>query len=81
MSYTELSSKYVKSKKEHSCEWCAEKILIGEKCFYRAYISDRDFMHGRMHIECEEAMLTVDHRELEDGWSPGDYKRGSSECR
>lgn len=79
MSYVELKNITVKSRKKHSCEWCAEAIDIGENCIYRVYIFDGNFMHGRMHGECQTAMLSVSNDDLVSGWAPGDYKRGSAE--
>jgi len=69
----------VKTRKHHCCEWCDEKIDIGSMAYHRVYIWENEFRNGYMHTECKEAMDTVDYRELEEGWTPGDYGRGSSE--
>jgi len=76
MSYTELSSTYPKSKKIYYCEWCGEKILKGEKHLKRVYLYDNEFEQGRMHLECEKAMLESDSFELQEGWSFGSNTRG-----
>lgn len=76
MGYNELSAKIVKARKQHSCEWCGQKVLIGEKCFYRAYKFDGDFQSGHMHLECKVAMEKTPVDELMDGWSFGSNQRG-----
>lgn len=81
MSYTELKASNPKARKDYSCEWCAEKIIKGEKHFQRTYIFDGDFNNGRMHLECESAMYEIPRDYLEDGWTPGDYARGKTEPR
>lgn len=78
MSYSELNAKVVKCRRPHSCEWCAERINVGEMARYRTYVFDGDFGRGYMHPECVEASNKVDHNELMDGWTPGDYARGST---
>lgn len=80
MSYTEIRTATVTVRKRHSCEWCAEQILPGERAFYRAYVFEGDFNQGRMHPECEKAMHTVPNCDLRDGWMAGDYKRGTAEA-
>lgn len=78
MSYSEISSKVVKCRKRHSCGWCSEPIEIGMQAQYRAYVFDGDFGSDHMHTECAAAMHKADNRDLEDGWTPGDYARGST---
>ena len=81
MSYEEINAAKVVGTKEYSCEWCAEKIAKGEKHFYRVYRYCGDFNSGRMHLECETAMRDEDPQNLQDGWTPGDYKRGTIDGR
>ena len=76
MSYQEISCSEPKARKEHRCEWCNEKICVGEKHFQRTYVFEGDFNNGRMHLECKAAMEKTPHDELIDGWMPGDFKRG-----
>lgn len=76
MSYTELSEKEVKTRKVHRCEWCNEGIEIGEQAHARTYLFDGDFCSGHLHPECWDAMDRSDTTDLEDGWTPGDFKRG-----
>ena len=74
----EISSSRPKARKEYRCEWCDEKILIGEKHFQRAYIWEGDFRNGRMHLECEEAMNKTPNDILTEGWCAGDFLRGTT---
>lgn len=78
MSYTELTCKVVKGKKEYRCEWCNENIATEEMHNYRSYIYEGQFSEGRMHPECWTAMSRAPAYELVDGWMPGDYKRGAA---
>ena len=75
-----FKNKKVKTKKRHRCEWCNEWIEAGEAANYREYIVEGDFYHGHMHLECDAAMMSgtaaIDN---DDGWMPGDFKRGSVE--
>lgn len=75
-SYTELKLTTPKARKEYRCEWCYEKIQIGEIHVNRVYIADGDFGSGRMHDECFEASGKADHEDVCEGWIPGDFKRG-----
>lgn len=82
MSFTELSSRIVTTRKAHRCEWCDEIIPAKSKDIpYRSFVCDDRIMDGWMHPECKAAMSDVSYFELEDGWAPGDYQRGSSEPR
>ena len=75
----ELKNKEVICAKMHVCGWCGEWIDIGEKAQYRVYKWEGDFVDGHEHPECYQAMLTLDYRDAQEGWMPGDYKRGSTE--
>lgn len=75
MSYTEISSSSPKARKVYSCEWCGQSIVLQEKHYARTYIFDGEFTSGRMHLECERAMLDTPVLDLEDGWSHGQFDR------
>lgn len=78
MSYSEIRNKPVVVRKSHRCAWCAERINAGEPAQYRAYVFDGDFNADWMHPECRDAMARYpDQTDLMDGWSPGDFARGS----
>ena len=76
MSYVELRNTTILAKKDHSCEWCFDRIHSGETCRYRVYKFDGDFRVGYLHIECYEAMLKSDLELLACGWDAGEFKRG-----
>ena len=78
---TELRTKEVITRKPHQCEWCGEQIAKGEKAQARGYVNDGDMVSSHQHPECYQAMQGVDNWELEEGWFPGDYMRGSDEPR
>lgn len=75
MSYVELRSGFIKPRKKHRCEWCAEWVELKERCFYRVYIFEGEFNHGWMHCECKLMMEKTPHDDLIDGWNPGDFDR------
>lgn len=66
-------------RKTYTCQWCAETIPAGEQHSHsRGYNDNCDgFFDCRMHTECEEAFSEIDYEE----WTPGAYKRGSTEER
>lgn len=82
MRYEELGAREVKStSKPHTCEWCGERMAVGSHAYNRVYKWKREFISGYMHMECYEAMLEVGPEELAEGWTPGDYARGSREYK
>jgi hypothetical protein len=81
MSYTELTCKEVRCRKQHLCSWCGNVILKGEQAQYRSGIFQGDFGAGYEHPECYEAMMSIPSKDFphDEGWMPGDYLRGSTE--
>lgn len=80
MGYTELKAIDVeKTRKSRSCEWCAQEIPAGSKAFHRSYIFEGDFNSAYMHPECKNAYGEAPPDIVEDGWIPGDFKRGTWE--
>ncbi len=77
--YHEFECKEVTCRKPHRCEWCNEPIAKGERAQYRAYVWEDGPMSGWMHFECWDAMHELPTRDLMDGWTPGDFERGSTE--
>jgi len=74
----ELTNKEIKkTRKQHKCEWCAVNIDKYSPAYYRSYTMGNEFNYGYMHLECYNAMLTIDERYFE--WTPGDFIRGSIE--
>jgi len=77
MSFEEIQSKWVKTRKDHQCIWCDEKIESGTKARYRVYTFDGDFNADYMHEECYEAMSRTD-ADLDEGFFPGEFLRGKT---
>ncbi len=77
--YVELRSKDVTVSKDHPCIWCGELIEVGKTARYRVYTFDDEFASDWMHPECLKAMQSAPPDEAEDGWYPGEFKRGSIE--
>ena len=71
-----------RARKSRMCFWCAELIEAG-----RPYEQWRYKDHGvietvRMHTACQAACRQLSTDEgPEFTWSPGDFKRGSTEAR
>jgi hypothetical protein len=76
MSYVELKNQHVKGRKEYRCEWCGQSILYGEVHLSRVYVIWGEITSGRMHLECERAMVISSHDAICDGWVFGEFKRG-----
>ena len=79
MSYEEFVNKEVKVRKSRPCMYCGEVIEKGDKGQYREYKFHGEFTRDHMHPECYKASGELYYWELDNGWSPGDYKRGSTE--
>lgn len=75
MSFELISASYPRARKQYACEWCGQKIEVGEKHYSRTFRFD-GFQTGRMHLECEKAMRDSNRDELSDGWSFGEMARG-----
>lgn len=64
MSWTLLSTSQPVARKEYLCEWCPERIQVGEKHAQYAGVMDGYIQNTRMHLEC----LDASHREW-DSWN------------
>jgi hypothetical protein len=69
--------KTVTGKKDYRCEWCGETIPTGERHEHYVGKWEGEFQNWRMHVECYGAATLSD--DLQDGFSPYEYKRGSQE--
>jgi hypothetical protein len=78
MNYTEFKNHQVTTAKKHECAWCGECIPPKSSSQYRAYLFDGDFHSDWMHPECYLAMESSDESFLDEGFSPGDNKRGEA---
>ena len=74
--YVEIQEKRVRVRKAHSCEWCSEEIERGSYAMRRVYRFQGVFNDARMHQECYDAYRDSDHKDVCDGWIPGDFERG-----
>ncbi len=81
MSYEPISSKNVKVRKEHQCEWCGEPINKGDEAHYRAYRFEGDFNSSYSHPECRDAMNDVPIWDENDSFTLGQFKRGTFELK
>ena len=80
-SYQAIREQDVRPRKARVCEWCGQRIEVGELAHFRAYKFDGEFVSGYMHPECNTASVNAPHDMICDGWSPGDFARGSTEER
>ena len=78
MSETFHHNSVKRSRKERQCDWCAEKIEIGQPNESYRWSDGSDGGTVRMHPECYAAMLAKCHIEPDLEWSPGDFVRGST---
>lgn len=65
------------AKKAHRCDWCAEKINIGDTYERWRWFDGGDAGTAKMHPECANASSKV---AAEEGWDfeyyPGMFRRG-----
>jgi hypothetical protein len=81
MSYQEINSKYLaKTRKAHRCEWCGERIDIGEEAWYWFYRLEGATRSAYMHCECkaacEKAYADPGQEIALYGWEAGKFARG-----
>jgi len=72
----ELQNREITTRKTRSCEWCGEVIEKGSRCQYRVYVFD-GFTVGHQHPECYIAMLNIPYWVVDQGWTIGQFARGS----
>ncbi len=74
-----LASESPVAKKEHTCDWCGQQILIGEKYHRDRVIFEGQAMTNKFHDECFGAAT---HEANEDGgcytFLPGENERPAS---
>lgn len=81
MSYREIENKEVKLRKPCLCNWCGEKMVIGERAQSRTYVFDGDFHKDKLHPECWKAMQSYDWRNSDGEFEPHEFKRGTVELK
>jgi hypothetical protein len=75
---TVLTDKAVKSRKQHVCCWCGEKIEKGELYKYQTGIFCGEFYENKLHKECDDAALKSWNDIRDDGFEPYQQKRGKT---
>lgn len=75
--YAPLTSNRVKARKRHHCDWCNELIETGEVYQLDSGVFDCEMQRTRMHLECYSAMSSRPRNQVESGFSPGSYERGT----
>ncbi len=75
---TLLIDKVITTRVFHKCVWCDEVIPKSSKVRYRSYTWDDGIASEYWHDECWTAMLNADIGDIEEGYLPGDHKRGST---
>ena len=78
MSETFHHNSVKRSRKERQCDWCAEKIEVGQPKESYRWADGSDGGTVRMHPECYDAMREKCQIEPDLEWSPGDFVRGST---
>ena len=73
----DLTSKQVKCRKSHRCDWCGEIIKAGNVAHYRSGVHDGEFFSSYMHMECWDALGRSDLG-CDDEFYPMDQKRGKT---
>jgi len=73
-----FKDKVVHTKANHGCIWCYETIPKGSDVRFRHYaLADEPTVLSEWwHDECWTAMTQSDVSYIEEGWMPGDNKRG-----
>lgn len=83
MSYTTILSRTDNTcRKAARCVWCNEVIEVGTPYTRQVGVYEGDFFTQKFHPECEAASTRFfAENPTEDGFDPGEFKRGSTESR
>jgi hypothetical protein len=76
-----LSKTHPVARKEHTCEWCGEPIVEGEKHEKNVLIHDGELQSWRAHNECIHMMSCVEAEDeyfFEDEFMPHQHRRGKT---
>ena len=79
MSYTLFSSDVRTAKKAHTCIWCGQKILVGEKYTDERSVYDGNIQRHRWHPECHADSVKYFRESGEEEFTPWDNERPSLE--
>ena len=65
--------RYPIAQKDHTCEWCGEKIPKGEKHLYYTGVWENEWQNYRMHLECHDYGCQTET--IQDGFTPFENER------
>lgn len=65
-----------KAAKNHICDYCGEKIILGETYKRWRWFDSGDASTVKIHPECFDAFLELDSFDQEDGFRMGENPRG-----
>lgn len=73
-----LTDETRKARKMHKCIWCGESIGVGDSYRYQSGVFDGEMQGNHWHHECVEAAGRFCYElDLEDGFTPYEYQRGT----
>jgi len=75
-----ISSKKVKARKEHKCEWCCGTISVGEIYERQSIIDDGSVYTWKNHLSCSELASNLKwFDDCDEGLSFEDFKTNVNE--
>jgi hypothetical protein len=78
--YVLLTEKTRKARRTYVCCHCAEPIVKNEKYIFTSGAVAGTVQTDHWHAECRVAVTAFDE-ESWDGWTPGEYRRGTLKKR
>lgn len=63
-----------RAKKEHRCNWCGQRILVGESYLRSRVVFEGEPQTNKLHLECADA-AAEDYREWGEGYMPHENER------
>lgn len=79
MSYELLSQSRPIARKPHTCDWCGDDILKGERYEVHTGFYNGEFQTSRFHAECVDPCM--EHCRENEEFTPRAFKRGTTEER
>ena len=81
MVQVETNTSITATRVPHTCEWCGGGIGLGHNAMKRDYRYEDNWHHEWQHVDCFFAMKSMDRIELSDGFTFGEFQRGSTKRR
>ena len=73
--------KEIKSRKEHRCDFCSEKIIVGQKYTKSSYANDGSVYHWKVHNYCDKLSHTLKmYEDFNEGVTMDDFMENVSEA-